>query len=227
MPGFFDDFVCPHCSKLTSFEAEDAVEADSYQRRIGPNAYTNDVITARRYRCQNPKCRRSVLVMEKNGSGFLLAYPFVPGSRTLDSTVPSSVGDAYAEASQCQAIGAMRAAGAMYRMALELICDEQGVPRAGNNAEGKAYARLVNRVPDLEAKGLPHDLVQNMHEVRLVGNDSIHEGIAFSTDELDDVGSMIEEAAQVLWVQPAQREAMRAAREARRAGSSALPVTTA
>lgn len=110
----------------------------------------------------------------------------------------------------------MRAAGAMYRMALELICDEKGIPRTGNNTDGKAYSRLVHRVGDLEAHGLPADLATDLHEVRLVGNDSVHEGIAFSVDELNDIAGMVEEAVQILWVQPALRVAMKAAREARR-----------
>lgn len=157
----------------------------------------------------------------------LQLYPTTGAGRTLDSEAPPGIANAFAEASQCQSIGAMRAAGAMYRMALELICDEKGIPRNGKNASGGSYFSLANRVPDLAANGLPQDLVDNMHEVRLVGNDSVHEGIAFSVAELDDIAGMIEEAVQVLWVQPAQRAAMKAARDARRNGAAPASTTPA
>ena len=218
--GFFDDFVCPHCKKLTSFSMDTTVDVDSFMRSLGGAGSVRVSLSAIRYRCQNPKCLRPLLVLARNTEPTVLLYPPAPGSRTLDSAAPLAVAAAYSEASQCQVIGAMRAAGAMYRKALELLCDEQGIPRTGNNAIGKTYSRLVNRVPDLQAKGLATDLVDNLHEVRLVGNDSVHEGIAFSPAELDDIAGMIEEAVEVLWVQPAQRATMKTAREARRSDSA-------
>lgn len=227
MPHFFDDFLCPYCRRLTSFDLEGTLPIEAVRETVGTTTYGGMRYDAARYACQNPRCGRPILVLLRGSEPMKLLHPPTPGARTLDPNAPVNIGEAYAEASQCQVIGAMRAAGAMYRMALELICDEKGIPRNGNNAAGKTYSRLVNRVGDLESKGLPHDLTTDLHEVRLVGNDSVHEGIGFSVDELDDIAGMIEEAVEVLWVQPAQRAAMKAARDARRNGAAPASNTPA
>lgn len=53
-----------------------------------------------------------------------------------------------------------------------------------------------------------------VHEARTLGNDSIHAGILYSDEEVEDSAKLIEEAVLVLYVQPAHKRAMRDARKA-------------
>jgi hypothetical protein len=50
----------------------------------------------------------------------------------------------------------------------------------------------------------------------MLGNGSIHEGVSYSAEEVEDVAKLIEEAVLVLYVQPREKRAMRDARKARR-----------
>jgi hypothetical protein len=216
MPAdFFNDLVCPYCLKLTSFDFVNHLELASIKSRSGTATQTHR-IEVQRFDCQNPRCRHSIAVLYKDKLPNRMLFPPPAAPKALSADTPTTISNAYTEASQCQAIGAMRAAGAMYRMALEFICDEQQIPRAGKNADGDSYHYLANRIGDLNSKGLPPDLVTYLHEVRLVGNDAVHQGIEYASDELDDIASLIEEAVEILWVQPLKRQTMAAARKARR-----------
>jgi hypothetical protein len=73
---------------------------------------------------------------------------------------------------------------------------------------------LKERINSLAGVGVDEDTVRDLHEARLTGNWSMHEGTEFSADE--DVAELIEQACYELYEEPAKREAMRAARQARR-----------
>lgn len=126
--------------------------------------------------------------------------------RTLHETVPDGIRSLYAEASKCEHAGAMRAAGVMYRAAVEELVKERG-------ATGRD---LYTKIEALKSSGLDDDLVDDLHEARLLGNDSIHAGIAYSAEEVADVAGLIEDASITLYVQPAERSALRDSRQARR-----------
>lgn len=93
----------------------------------------------------------------------------------------------------------------MYRAAVEELVKDQ-------NATG---ADLYRKIDSLKGQ-LPTELVEDLHEARMLGNDSIHAGIAYSAEEVEDVAKLIEEAVLVLYVQPEEKRAMRNARKARR-----------
>lgn len=171
------------------------------------------------YTCQH--CEKSVVVLEhesKPSNNFdvtgarrrVMVAP-APTPRSLDAAAPEEVRSLFGEASTCEKAGAMRGAGVMYRAAVEELVKVQG-------ATGK---NLYEKIESLNPK-LPADLIKDLHEARMLGNDSIHAGIVYSEDEVADVASLIEEAILVLYVQPAQKQAMRTARAARRTG----PATT-
>ncbi len=42
----------------------------------------------------------------------------------------------------------------------------------------------------------------------MLGNDSIHAGLTYSAEEVEDVAKLIEEAVLVLYVQPEEKPAM-------------------
>lgn len=128
--------------------------------------------------------------------------------RSLHSSAPDKVRSLFEEASICEKAKAFRAAGVMYRAAVEELVKEQG-------ATGKD---LYSKIDSLMGS-LSDELVEDLHEARMLGNDSIHAGLAYSAEEVEDVAKLIEEAVLVLYVQPEQKRAMRDARKARRDGA--------
>jgi Domain of unknown function (DUF4145) len=125
--------------------------------------------------------------------------------RTLPESAPDLVASLYREASIAEHAGALRGAAALYRASLEQLLDALEI------SEGN----LRRRVEALAERGVSDDVILNCHEARLLGNFSLHDGIAFSPEEVADVADLVAEAVNELYVIPAEREAMRAARAAR------------
>lgn len=130
--------------------------------------------------------------------------------RELHESAPTEVRSLFAEASTCEKAKAFRAAGVMYRATVEELVKEQKA--TGGN--------LYDKIESLKGT-LSDELVEDLHEARMLGNDSIHAGITYSQEEVEDVAKLIEEAVLVLYVQPEQKRAMREARRARRTDARA------
>lgn len=126
--------------------------------------------------------------------------------RELHEAAPAKMRDLFHEGARCEAVGASRAAAAMYRAAVEELCRDK-------QAAGKG---LYERINGLSTQGVPAEIVADLHEARSLGNWSLHDGLSFSAEEVADVALLIEEAVTVVYVQPEERAAMRAARKARR-----------
>lgn len=164
-------------------------------------------------------CSKSVVLLEHELKPVKDLFPegrkwrtmVSPGQspRTLAEAAPEGVRSLFAEASKCENAGAMRGAGVLYRAAVEELVEDQ-------KATGP---KLWHKIESLKGK-LPDELVEDLHEARLLGNDSIHDGITYSAEEVADVAGLIEEAVLVLYVQPEQKRAMREARKARRSASA-------
>jgi hypothetical protein len=133
--------------------------------------------------------------------------------RQISSDAPSSVREIFGEAALAEAAGAYRLAGVGYRAVVEQITKEQGA------TGGNLHARITS----LAARGVSQSIVDAFHEARVVGNDAIHDGLAYSSEEIADIAELIDEALFVLYVQPAQRVRMAAARAARRQAAKASP----
>ena len=88
---------------------------------------------------------------------------------------------------------------------------------------GAIGSNLYNRITSLAAQGVSQNIVDAFHEARVVGNDAVHDGLAYSAEEIADIAELIDEAVFVLYVQPAQRARMAAARAARRQAAQASP----
>ncbi|MFF4751765.1 DUF4145 domain-containing protein [Streptomyces sp. NPDC002514] len=129
-----------------------------------------------------------------------------PEPRQISSDAPPLVRDVFREAALAEVSGAYRLAGVGYRAVVEQIVKEQDA--TGSN--------LYNRIASLADLGVPQNIVDAFHEARIVGNDAVHDGLAYSSEEIADVAELINEAVFVLYVQPAQRARMAAARTARR-----------
>nr|WP_239144660.1 DUF4145 domain-containing protein [Streptomyces sp. SID14515] len=103
----------------------------------------------------------------------------------------------------------MRLAGVGYRSVVEQIVKERGAP--GKN--------LKAMITTLSGMGVPQSVVDAFDEARAVGNDAVHDGISYSTEEIADLAGLIQETVLILYVQPAQRAQMAVARAARRAAA--------
>jgi hypothetical protein len=126
-------------------------------------------------------------------------------SRELHPSAPNGVRDLFAEGARAEAAEAYRAAGAMYRAAVEELCEDLGA--AGNN--------LAKKINDLVNRGVTPEIMDDLHEARVLGNWSLHDGLEFSAEEVADVAELIAEAVHILYAQPEERRAMRDARKAR------------
>lgn len=129
--------------------------------------------------------------------------------RKLHELAPETVRSLFEEASTCEKSRALRAAGVMYRATVEELVKDQKA--TGGN--------LYEKIDSLKGT-LSDELVQDLHEARMLGNDSIHSGITYSVDEVEDVAGLIEEAVLAIYVQPEQKRALREARKERRTGKS-------
>lgn len=131
-------------------------------------------------------------------------WPELP-PRSLAASAPDAMQSLFVEASVAESAGALRAAGALYRAAVEELAKDQGA----------TAANLYDKIESLRGK-IEDELIDDLHEARLLGNWSLHEGLAFSAEEVADVAELIVEAVHTLYVEPAERRALRDARKARR-----------
>jgi hypothetical protein len=139
-------------------------------------------------------------------SNVALLWP-VRAPRELPEAAREDIRSLFREASLAENAGALRGAAALYRATVEEIVDDFAA--AGRN--------LYERIDSLRGRGVDEDIVRDLHEARLLGNWSLHEGLEFAANEVEDVARLIEDAVEILYVQPARRAEMRQARAQRRA----------
>lgn len=126
--------------------------------------------------------------------------------RMLPLEAPEDVSSLFREASLAENAGALRGAAGLYRAAAEALVKDQGI------IEGT----LMNKIEKLGAKGVEADVVDALHEARILGNWSLHEGLEFALDEVGDVADLLLDVVHELYVIPAQRLALKEARDQRR-----------
>ncbi|MEV0316673.1 DUF4145 domain-containing protein [Nonomuraea fuscirosea] len=126
--------------------------------------------------------------------------------RELPEEVPEPIRDRFREGSLCEGVAAYRGAAAMYRAAVEELCQDQGATKY----------KLYDKIEELREHRLDDDLIDALHETRMLGNDSVHDGMIYSPGEVADVAELIGEVAESLYVAPTRKAAMREARRQRR-----------
>ncbi|MCK6089910.1 MAG: hypothetical protein DI613_18615 [Kocuria rhizophila] len=216
--------VCPHCQTYAAMEPERRTEiyprhADLGQEpyRPSPTKYSPSPTSGAReivvMQCHH--CEQNVTVMDSwsehqwdEGTeprllSRTLVYPLA-AARQLPAEAPEQMRSLYREASLCESAGAPRAAGVLYRAATEEMVKDQG----GTGRDLKA--KINSLAPRVDG-----ELLQDLHESRVVGNDSIHEAVQYAAEEIADIAELLREAAVILYEQPAQKARMRAARQAR------------
>lgn len=199
---------CPNCDRDSAFqrlERDTVWPAWAGFASIHPSTFPRADFTL--WNCLY--CERTVTAVvfydESSRAEVIYAWPrFVP--RGLPASVPEPIRGLFLEASMSASVGARRAAAGAYRAAVEAIVRNKSM--TGRN--------LKERINSLVKVGVDENTVRDLHEARLTGNWSMHEGTEFSEDEVEDVAELIEQACYELYEEPAKRDAMRAAREARR-----------
>lgn len=202
---------CPNCHNRTALQLRE-------ERRVWPELTDNLAAPSHAYVMERAWvctfCHRGMITLLRYEAGdsqdrepveVIQVWP-PQEPRNLDPVVPEGVSSLFVEASRAEAAGALRGAAGLYRAAVETLCKERG-------ADGR---NLEKRIDALGALGLPDQVVADLHEARLLGNWSLHDGLEFSADEVADVAALIAEACHVLYVQPAERAALREKRKNRR-----------
>ena len=139
----------------------------------------------------------------------VVVYPIAP-PRTLPDIAPLSVRSLFEEASVAETAGALRGAAGLLRATVETLLNERGFTQGP----------LFDKIEKLRDQGVDGDIVDDLHEARFLGNDSLHDGVTFAPEEVGDVAALISDAIDQLYVEPARRQAMRQARKDRRAKGS-------
>ena len=114
--------------------------------------------------CPNPKCKTLVVVIFDKDCNIYDSFP--PEMIDFDtSNIPESIVSTLREAISCHAAKCYIASAMLLRKTLEEICEQQ-------SAVGKD---LYQRIEQLKSKIiLPHELLEALHDLRLLGNDAAH-----------------------------------------------------
>jgi len=158
--------VCPSCDQLANFESLPNCKDIGFG--------SSDLRLSFRV-CPDPRCRAFVMVLV-NGRDGTIEDQYPRSLFQLDTTnIPESLTSCLLEAKTCYENNCNRAAAAMLRRAVELICHAKRVP--GDN--------LYERVAHLsDYVVLPPQLLDAMQELRILGNEAAH----VEAKVYDDIG---------------------------------------
>ncbi len=109
-----------------------------------------------------------------------MVFPHTGNAPSPNVEMPESVKSCYLEASEIVS-RSPRAAAALLRLAIQMLCQELGEP--GRN--------INNDIASLVSKGLPVVVQQSLDVVRVTGNDAVHPG-QIDTDDPRVVGDLFE-----------------------------------
>jgi hypothetical protein len=108
-----------------------------------------------------------------------IIFPLISNVPEANGDMPESVLKLYNEAKNVFPLSA-KAAAALLRLAIQLLCKELGETGDNINAD---IARLVQ-------KGLPVRVQQALDYIRVVGNNAVHPGTIDLDDDADKAGAM-------------------------------------
>jgi len=168
--------LCPQCGHKGTFEV------------LGKDLMLNNEFVCGQRRCPDPQCHAHIFVVQK-GRGLLVQYPPTRIPFKKDN-IPTAILNTFDEAISSHSQGCYVAAAIMIRRTLEEICEDRG-------ATGK---NLKDRIADLKSKVLlPHELLDAMDEMRLLGNDAAHiEARTFAQIEKAELDVAIEFTIELL-----------------------------
>lgn len=197
---------CPWCSRISNFSRQ-----TSYPLVLRDvNADGTPLQRVSVFQCHG--CSRGVVVVEDTywgetrheGSGQVSFRGFhwwpIPGGAPLSTDVPSSVSDAFGEASRCLSAQAPNGAVAMLRTALTWIVEDKG------SATARGKADLKDKIKTMVAEGgMPQALGQWADHVRLYGNAGVHPDKFgdVSQEEAEEVARLTYSLIEALYILPA------------------------
>jgi hypothetical protein len=187
---------CPRCKQVGTFDPvfqENSNRqhgmSDVRLQEQGSGYLISDLFFGQRT-CPNPGCKAHIfLVYDNKDQRIAISYP----AERIDfdvTKIPAPVVAALEEAITCHANQCFIAAAIMVRKTLELLCVDRGA--TGNN--------LKERIDGFKtAVILPAELLNGLHDLRLLGNDAAHiESQIYEKVEQEEVEVAIEVTKEVL-----------------------------
>ena len=177
---------CPHCGHFGTFVPVAGHDISTYFVSQHGEHISNYL---RIRKCPNENCKGHLFFIANSSREVLMTSP----SETIPfdkENIPQKVLNAFEEAINCHSNSCFIASAIMIRKTLEEICIDRG-------ATGK---NLFKKLEDLGSKILiPHELLNGMNELRLLGNDAAHiEAQTFSEIGKEEIEVSLEFAKEIL-----------------------------
>lgn len=167
-------FNCPHCGAYAHMEW---AVLQYLRRGVMATAPAKTVI------CM--KCQKHSIWQISHGS-VAMVYPRATGAPAPHAKMPAAVRADYEEAAAVLNASPMAAAG-LLRLGIQRLCIELGLPGEHLNSDVR---ELVNR-------GLPTQVSQGLHALRVIGNKSVHPG-QLSRDDVAEVALTLFKAINMI-----------------------------
>lgn len=217
-----DVAACPYCGEVSTFDVDGRIQLEpefvdftstdweriTSTREVDPD--TKEIIAIRCRACAGLVILRDTFGMTSTGEeapGVGVVERRVidpPGSaRRLPDEAPELMVSFFQEAGVCEAVGALRAAGGLYRSAAEAMLDSK--------VEGRDIPAKVKKFVQLQEvdPSLAEELEATFTDARLVGREALHHGVDYSAQEIGELAELLCDAAEAVFAQPAQREGRR------------------
>lgn len=166
-------FTCPYCDTLSSVEWDIRELYETYERfifRTANGESKNKII----YVSTCKACGKYHIWHDKE-----MIYPRISNVPAPNEDMPENVKEIYLEAMNVH-IYSKRAATALLRLAVQMLCKELG-------EEGK---NINHDIGELVKKGLPVQIQKALDSIRVIGNNAVHPGM-ISFDEKEDVSGTL------------------------------------
>ncbi|HNV87659.1 MAG TPA: DUF4145 domain-containing protein [Methylotenera sp.] len=161
-------FTCPHCNAIS--------QQTWWSISLDATGYVNHKYGEGALRVGNcTHCTNKTIWLNEK-----LLYPTTSTAPIANSEMPQNVREIYDEASSIFS-ASPRAAAALLRLALQILCENLG-------GKGK---NINDDIAALVSKGLPNIVQQSLDIVRVTGNDAVHPG-QIDVDSPETVGSLFE-----------------------------------
>lgn len=217
-----DVAACPYCGEVSTFDVDGRIQLEpefvdftstDWERITSTRAVDPDTKEIIAIRCR--ACAGLVILMdtfgmtstgeEAPGVGVVERRVIDPpgSARRLPDEAPELMASFFQEAGVCEAVGALRAAGGLYRSAAEAMLDSK-VEGRDIPAKVKKFVQLTEVDPSLA-----EELEATFTDARLVGREALHHGVDYSAQEIGELAELLCDAAEAVFAQPAQRQRRR------------------
>lgn len=224
-----DVAACPYCGEVSTFDVDGRIQLEpevvdftdtDWERITSTRAVDPDTKEIIAIRCR--ACAGLVILMdtfgmtstgeEAPGVGVVERRVIDPpgSARRLPDEAPELMASFFQEAGVCEAVGALRAAGGLYRSAAEAMLDSRVTGR-DIPAKVNQFVQWLEEDPNLAEvdPSLVEELKATFTDARLVGREALHHGVDYSAQEIGELAELLCDAAEAVFAQPAQRQRRR------------------